>query len=457
MRLGTENLTNQHIQITWVDDHKERGVIATADFKGGDVILEDDPIVCDQYLYNKDYFPACSHCLRSLETASQMARRLAGYDSEPQLYAADHLKVYPRISCDSCSREIYCSEQCKSAAWVQYHSILCLGHNPPMNHPLSLLEQEWKSFHYPPETASIMIIPKIIATVISNLNKGLSIDESLSPFANFKKDYRNQELNILHKFLDEKFQERITKLQMLVKEALWDERVPELFEMEGFKSLFCLICLNAQGIGTSSFEQYERHVLSLNTSTSLPDSEKDILSIALSEIDSIRADIEETSGEFTHAEGSGLYPIHSCLNHSCEPNAEIRFGNGNSRLEVVAIRDVKEGEEITISYISFDCCDHEEESESDHELPSASSANQSEVESIEVDDFNRNYSEGNESEDGDDHDHGEDSYVNRQRILKDYYLFECRCNRCEREGAEMGGMEVDGDENGKGKGRLHGR
>ena len=29
--------------------------------------------------------------------------------------------------------------------------------------------------------------------------------------------------------------------------------------------------------------------------------------------------------QFTHAEGSALYRVHSAMNHSCEPNAECRY------------------------------------------------------------------------------------------------------------------------------------
>ena len=55
------------------------------------------------------------------------------------------------------------------------------------------------------------------------------------------------------------------------------------------------------------------------------------------------------------AEFHGLFPLASCLNHSCCPNAELESGawevGGKPGIRVVAISDIKEGQEICISYI----------------------------------------------------------------------------------------------------------
>ncbi|KAH8912349.1 SET domain-containing protein [Coniochaeta sp. PMI_546] len=46
----------------------------------------------------------------------------------------------------------------------------------------------------------------------------------------------------------------------------------------------------------------------------------------------------------------GLYPESSRLNHNCRPNAFWRYSKDNLAMEVVAIRDIDPGEEITHSY-----------------------------------------------------------------------------------------------------------
>ncbi|KAI9332976.1 hypothetical protein BDR26DRAFT_868756 [Obelidium mucronatum] len=87
------------------------------------------------------------------------------------------------------------------------------------------------------------------------------------------------------------------------------------------------------------------------------------------------------------AEGSGLHTIHSTINHSCTPNAMVfkdasSFDQNNSssdsddavirdgRTVIRAIRDIKAGEEITISYLdegSLDDDDDDEDDEVDEE------------------------------------------------------------------------------------------
>ena len=81
--------------------------------------------------------------------------------------------------------------------------------------------------------------------------------------------------------------------------------------------------------------------------------------------------------QFTHAEGSALYRVHSAMNHSCEPNAECRyrrapgpapatavpcrsdwfsppsnrFTESNAVVNVVATRPIRAGEEILLCYL----------------------------------------------------------------------------------------------------------
>ncbi|KAI1410903.1 SET domain-containing protein [Hypoxylon sp. FL1857] len=47
----------------------------------------------------------------------------------------------------------------------------------------------------------------------------------------------------------------------------------------------------------------------------------------------------------------GIFAIRSRINHSCIPNASADFNEKTGHMEVYAVRDLEDGEEITISYI----------------------------------------------------------------------------------------------------------
>ena len=45
---------------------------------------------------------------------------------------------------------------------------------------------------------------------------------------------------------------------------------------------------------------------------------------------------------------AGMFPVHACLNHSCNNNAEVSNGqlDGQFGIQVTAKRDIKKGEEV---------------------------------------------------------------------------------------------------------------
>jgi SET domain-containing protein len=68
-------------------------------------------------------------------------------------------------------------------------------------------------------------------------------------------------------------------------------------------------------------------------------------------IDKLYTTMDKEVGAFLNNEGSGLYQIQSACNHSCDPSAEITYPRSDFTMVMQALRDIKKGEEITISYI----------------------------------------------------------------------------------------------------------
>lgn len=48
----------------------------------------------------------------------------------------------------------------------------------------------------------------------------------------------------------------------------------------------------------------------------------------------------------------GFYPTACHMNHACLPSARCVYHRKGGRLEVVAVRDVAQGEEVTISFVT---------------------------------------------------------------------------------------------------------
>lgn len=56
-----------------------KGLFALKKFNPGDIIFEERPLVCAQFLWNQAYgYLACDYCMKPLETAEENVRRLAG-------------------------------------------------------------------------------------------------------------------------------------------------------------------------------------------------------------------------------------------------------------------------------------------------------------------------------------------------------------------------------------------
>ncbi|XP_067389643.1 histone-lysine N-trimethyltransferase SMYD5 [Emydura macquarii macquarii] len=359
------------VEARFVSSSKGKGLFATRNIRKGETIFSEKPVVSSQFLWNAlCRYKACDHCLRALETAEENAQRLLGksYRVLPHPEQCGIRKDWHQ-HCPHC-QVAYCSAECRQSAFEQYHQVLCLGPSrEDPKHPLNKLQEAWRNVHYPPETASIMLMARMVATVKQAKDK----DWWIKLFSQFCSKTANEEEEIVHKLLGDKFQGQLELLRRLFTEALYEERLGRWFTPEGFRSLFALVGTNGQGIGTSSLSQWVHACDALE----LPPQEREQLDAF---IDQLYKDIEKEMGEFLNCEGSGLYVLQSCCNHSCIPNAETSFPDNNFLLHLTALEEIKPGEEICISYL--DCCQRER------------------------------------------------SRHSRQKILRENYLFTCSCPKC---------------------------
>ncbi|XP_067124318.1 histone-lysine N-trimethyltransferase SMYD5-like [Centruroides vittatus] len=330
------------VEVREIGGSKGKGLFALRKFKTGDVIFEEKPLVCCQFLWNQVYgYLACDYCMRPLETAEKNARRLTGNQDITVPYSQCCIvKEENHVDCPFCEIT-YCTDECRRLAWEQYHQNLCLGSSAgDPNHPLEKLQDAWRNIHYPPETASIMLIANMIATVKQAKDKAGAVHL----FSQFCHKTVNEEEEIAHRLLGGQFQTQIETLRELTARALYEDYLHHWFTPEGFRSLMALVGTNSQGIGTSSISAWVKNCDLLD----LPPDEREKLD---NFIDKLYDEMERETGPYLNNEGSGLYPLQSSCNHSCVPNAEATFPYSNFALVMEAIRDIEPGEEILVSYL----------------------------------------------------------------------------------------------------------
>ena len=70
---------DRRFSVRLISAEKGRGLFSEKNFEEGEIIFEERPVVCSQFLWNAMYdYLACGSCMKSLESAEQMARRLTG-------------------------------------------------------------------------------------------------------------------------------------------------------------------------------------------------------------------------------------------------------------------------------------------------------------------------------------------------------------------------------------------
>lgn len=346
-------------EVRQTQSKKGKGLFATRDISENEVILSETPLVSVQFAWNRTCkYSACQHCMKPLETAQQVYQRLSG-DKTTILPRPDLAPTPPTIvKCSQCIEE-YCSEDCLDTAYNTYHKVLCTQSDK--QHPVLLLIEAWKNMHYPPETTNIMLIARLIAQAMQS-DDASKVAELVSSFCGGSV---NEEDGLNHKLLGNDFQGQIDVIRRMLKEAMYMQCFDHWYTPEGFRSLLAMIGKNGQGIGTNSFSLWAAKA------------EAEGLSC---QIEQLYERIDEESGDFEDCEGSGLFLLQSACNHECNPSAEISFPSNNHVLVVKALRNIKKGEEISISYLP--CCDRAR------------------------------------------------SRHSRQKILRENYLFICNCSLC---------------------------
>jgi tetratricopeptide (TPR) repeat protein len=105
------------ISVKFIDEIKGKGVFSNNEFKFGDLIFLEEPLVSHRCVDDKK-IDSCSHCLRTFLPPKK------AFPFDKYFIKENYQYIKNPISCDSCL-ELYCSEVCKKTSFAQYHHTMC--------------------------------------------------------------------------------------------------------------------------------------------------------------------------------------------------------------------------------------------------------------------------------------------------------------------------------------------
>ncbi|KAG7632121.1 SET domain [Arabidopsis suecica] len=414
-----------------------KGVYANSEFDEDELILKDEILVGIQHSSNKVDCLVCSFCFRFIGSIEkQIGRKLyfknlgvsgccdddsseedecvkyngneeqcggssSSHNTLPEgvvsslmngEMALPHTDKFPLpspLSCPGgCQEAFYCSESCAEADWESSHSLLCTGERSE-----SISREALGEFikHANDTNDIFLLAAKAIAFTILRYRKlkaehvDKKAKQSEPKQSLLLEAWKPVSIGYKRRWWDcialpddvDPTDEGAFRMQIknlactsleLLKIAIFDKECEALFSLEIYGNIIGMFELNNLDLVVASpVEDYFLYI------DDLPDAEKE-------ETEEITRPLLDALGdEYSDCcQGTAFFPLQSCMNHSCCPNAKAfkREEDRDGQAVIIALRRISKNEEVTISYI-------------DEELP----------------------------------------YKERQALLADYG-FSCKCSKC---------------------------
>lgn len=289
-------------------------------------------------------------------------------NGELKLPYSDKFSLPPAVPCaGDCGEAYYCSELCAQADWETSHSLLCTGEKSESVSREALLE----FIQHANETNDIFLLAmKAISSTVLRYRKlkttfleergklknvsgcmvSPALFEAWKPISMGHKrrwwDYMALPVDV-ESSEEEAFRAQIRSLAFsslqLLKAAIFDKECEPLFSLEIYGHVIGMFELNNLDLVVASpVEDYFLYI------DDLPTPEK-------KEAEEITRPILEALGDdySVCCQGTAFFPLQSCMNHSCCPNAKAfkREEDRDGQATIIALKPIFKGEEVTISYV----------------------------------------------------------------------------------------------------------
>ncbi|XP_031254563.1 histone-lysine N-methyltransferase ATXR2 [Pistacia vera] len=275
------------------------------------------------------------------------------------------------VSCSGgCKEAYYCSKSCAETDWELFHSILCTGERSesPSREALSKFIQ-----HANGTNDIFLLAAKAISFTILRYTKLKAAHQGgkhTSPDALDSSDlsllleawkpismgYKRRWWDCIAlpddvDYSDEaSFRKQIKELAFtslkLLKEAIFEKECEPLFSLDVYGHIIGMFELNNLDLVVASpVEDFFLYI------DDLPYPEK-------KEAELVTRPILDSLGDDYSicCQGTAFFPLQSCMNHSCCPNAKAfkREEDRDGQATIIARGPISKGEEVTISYIDED-------------------------------------------------------------------------------------------------------
>ncbi|XP_061363098.1 histone-lysine N-methyltransferase ATXR2 isoform X2 [Gastrolobium bilobum] len=287
-----------------------------------------------------------------------------------RLPCSEEFSLPPAVPCPGgCGEAYYCSTSCAEADWESSHSLLCTGESSDLEHREALL----KFIKHANETNDIFLLAaKAISSTILRYHKlkANHLEEQVKCDTSCVSNHRNfsllqeawRPISMGHKRRwwecialpddidpsdEATFRKQIKELAFEslqhLKTAIFDK---ELFSLEIYGHIIGMYELNNLDLVVASpVEDYFLYIDDLT----YPNKEE-AMKITQPILDALDEDYSIC------CQGTAFFPLQSCMNHSCCPNAKAfkRDEDRDGQATIIALRSICKGEEITISYVDED-------------------------------------------------------------------------------------------------------
>lgn len=370
-----------------------KGLFARHRINAGQRVLVEAPLVAAPHFARTDAFQewlsrkadpstatrvlhedVCAYCLKSLVGP---AMALPPPDRDNSDYALPLVErktpvfwpTAPPRECGGCQsmrqhgayEHHYCSPTCEQHGRAEYHDRLCPSRDP--SHPFTTYQRIARELENPFLIQVARLYP-VTLRAFDSIQRAKPTSDfgelwQLSPLSKFAGSY---EVVPLFEGVDMARAKRFIyegEGVSLLKEALYkDDRYDRLFTPETFAWVYNIVQMNCSAIRPKSpWEVYVSNVQKIRPTQTLEVVVGHIMNLA--ELFARKYELSEEERSLTifhllsRSTGNGLYVLHSCMNHSCEPNIEVHNEETNANVHLVAKRPIEPDEELSIDYAGF--------------------------------------------------------------------------------------------------------